>query len=78
MSENQISQIAKMLLLNLDEIQDYVKNNPKEVEEEQQQENTTDKNDNEQKQCNSTIWHQYVDDTICKIKIDNKIMKGSL
>lgn len=72
MSENQFSRIAKMLYLNLDDIQDYVKNNQEEIEKEEQQENTIDKKDNEQKQCNSVIWQQYTDDTICKIKIDNK------
>ncbi len=81
MSENQISQMAKMLFLNKDNIQEFAKNNPQEIEKvikEEQQENTIDKKDNKQKQCNSAIYQQYTDDTICKIKIDNKIMKGSI
>jgi len=79
MTKNQVSQMAKMLFLNLDDIQEFAKNNPQEIEEvikEEQQENTVDKKDNKQKQRNSAMYQQYTDDTICKIKIDNKKAGG--
>lgn len=65
LSKNQVSQMAQMIYLNLDDIQDYLDSHQKEC---QQLENETIEN---AKEDNST-WTQYIDDTTCSILI-NKI-----
>lgn len=66
LSQNQISQIAKMLCLNLDEIKNYL-----ETHQEEQQEDTEDK----QKTNDNSLWTVYTDDTVCNVKLDNKYIK---
>lgn len=60
LSHNQVSQMAQMLYLNLDDIQDYLDTHQEEC---QQLENETKEN---VKKDNST-WAQYIDDTTCTI-----------
>lgn len=71
LNQNQISQIAEMLYLNLEEIKNYIENHQEEYNEflkEEQKENTNDK----YFANNNFEWKQYTDDTICKINIDTK------
>lgn len=88
LSENQISQMAQMLYLNLDDIKNYIETHQEEynefLKEEEQKEHTkqykkfdtkdtTEKNSNKQKKYNTdcyTVWQQYADETVCKIKFD--------
>lgn len=60
--QNQISEIAQMLYLNLKDIQDYIANHPNEDENFDNQENNN----------SSSIWHQYIDDTICTLNMHNE------
>ena len=78
LSQNQISQIAKMLSLNLQDIKHYIDTHKEENEqflkEEERQKNTEDKkgtNDN-------SVWTIYTDDTICKVKIDTSKKYGGI
>ena len=78
LSQNQISQIAKMLSLNLQDIKHYIDTHKEENEqflkEEERQKNTEDKkgtNDN-------SVWTIYTDDTICKVKIDTSKKDGGV
>lgn len=69
LSQNQVSQMAQMLYLNLNDIQDYLDNHQEECK---QLETETKEN---AKKDNST-WTQYIDDTTCTIKT-NANMKGN-
>lgn len=73
MSQNQISQIAKMLFLNLDEIKNYIETHQEEynefVKQEEQQRNTEDK----QNTTDNSLWTVYTDDTVCQVKIDKNL-----
>lgn len=76
LSKNQISQIAQMLYLNLDDIKNYIETHQEEynefLKEEEQKENTAD----EIFTNNNAIWQQYTDDTICNININKNNTKG--
>ncbi len=71
LSTKQINQIASSI--SLKEVSDYVKAHQKEYEqflkEEEQQKRIEEKNFTNNK---NTIWNFYTDDTICKVKLDNK------
>lgn len=75
LSENQVSQIAQMLYLNLDDIENYIETHQDEYNKflEELKENTEDKDF----VSNNSVWQQYTDDTICKVNIDKNKMKGS-
>lgn len=60
LSHNQVSLMAQMLYLNLNDIQDYLDTHQEEC---QQLENKT----NENAKKDNSIWSQYIDDTTCTI-----------
>lgn len=62
LSHNQVSQMAQILYLNLNDIQDYLDTHQKEC---QQLENET----KEDVKKDNSIWSQYIDDTTCTIPI---------
>lgn len=77
LSNNQVTQIAKMLYLNLEEIKNYIETHQAEYNEfleEEQKENTEDKDF----VSNNSVWQQYTDDTICKVNIDTNIKQGGM
>ena len=71
LSQNQISQIAKMLCLNLEDIKKYIDTHKEDDEQflkEEEQKNTKDKKDTN----DNSVWSIYTDDTICKVKIEQE------
>ena len=76
LSDNQVTQIAKMLYLNLEDIKNYIETHQDEynefLKEEEQKEDTEDKTFTN----NNSVWQRYTDDTICKVNIDKNKMKG--
>lgn len=77
LSDNQVTQIAKMLYLNLDEIKNYIEMHQVEYNEfleEEQKENTKDKSFAN----NNSVWQQYTDGIICKVKINTNIKQGGI
>lgn len=77
LSTSQVKQIASYF--SLQDIQNYIQNNPKEYEKMITEDtiiNTKgDVSYNTQKNCNNK-WSQFVDDTICIVKIKNKTERG--
>ena len=67
----QINQIASSI--SLKEASDYAKAHPKEYElflQQEEQQKKTEENNFTNNKC--TMWFFYTDDTICKVKLDNK------
>ena len=77
MSENQISQIAKMLYLNLEDIKKDIKTYQGEYNEFLKKEEQNQDTEDENFASNNCEYRQYTDDTICRINIDKNYMKGS-
>ncbi len=77
LSTSQIKQIASYI--SLQDIQNSIQKNPKEYEKILNEDtilNTKDDvSQNIQKNCNNK-WIPFIDDTICKIKLENKAKGG--
>lgn len=69
LNQNQVSQMAQMLYLNLNDIQNYLDTHQKECQQLGIETKENVKKDN-------SIWSQYIDDTTCTIKA-NTNMKGN-
>lgn len=69
LSKNQVKQIAHIIFLNLNDIQDCL-----EIHKEECQQLDIEQKETVKKDC--SIWAQYIDDTTCTIPITQN-MKGA-
>lgn len=77
LSTSQIKQIASYI--SLQDIQNSIQKNPKEYEKMLNEDTILNTKDdvstNIQKNCNDK-WTQFIDDTICVVKLENKTKGG--